>query len=188
MARRKKASKEETYDSFHCSVDCWRRDYSFGIKRWEIPGLETDKPFREMDHLVVTGTVVSHDTNRMPNRRKFKTIELNLVPTHVPRDEWRKDLEAVGHAWTEKGEKGKLREVVHLPANVFYSLIPCLAIPQPLFLCYHHDSKQPGAIPSTPPVDPAQGYVGDGGGREYSFRQPRGEVPPYPETFAWKWE
>ena len=128
MARRKKTSKEDTYDRFYCSVDSWRRDYSFGIKRWEIPGLETDKPYRELDHLVITGTVVSHDTNRKPNRRKFKTIEINLIPTHVPRDDWRKDLEAVGHAWTEKGEKGKLRGTVRLPADVFYSLFPCLAI------------------------------------------------------------
>jgi len=128
VARRKKPSNEETYDSFRCTVDSWRRDYSFGIKRWEIPGLETDKPYREMDHLVVTGTVVSHDTNRRPNRRKIKTIEINLFPTHIPRDEWSKKMEAVGAAWTEQGEKGKLRGTVHLAAGVYYSIFPCLAI------------------------------------------------------------
>ena len=88
----------------------------------------TTKPFRELDHLEVTGTVVSHDTNRKPNRRKFKSVDLRMVPTHVPRDDWREDLEAVGHTWTEKGEQGKLHGVVHVPADVFYSLIPCLAI------------------------------------------------------------
>src|SRR4030067_996206 len=81
-----------------------------------------------MDHLVITVTVRGHDTNRKHKRRKFKTVELNLFPTHVPRDEWRKDLETVGHAWTEKGEKGKLHGTVHLAADVFYSLFPCLAI------------------------------------------------------------
>jgi hypothetical protein len=37
-------------------------------------------------------------------------------------------MEAVGHAWTEKGEKEILHGTVHVAADVFYSLIPCLAI------------------------------------------------------------
>jgi len=56
------------------------------------------------------------------------TVELKIFPTHVPRNEWRKDLEAIGYAWTEKGEKEKLFETFHAPAGVFYPLIPCLAI------------------------------------------------------------
>jgi hypothetical protein len=128
MAKKKKTRKEETYDSFDCTVDSWRRDYSFGIDRFPVPWKETDQAHREMDHLVVMGTVVSHDTNRKPNRRKFKTVELNLFPTHTPRDKWRKDLDAVGAAWTEKGDKGKLHGTIHIAADVFYSLFPCLAI------------------------------------------------------------
>ena len=128
MAKRKKASEEEIYDSFNCSVDSWRRDYSFGIRRFQIPGMETDKPYREMDHLVITGTVVSRDTNRKSNRRTFRKVELNLFPVHFPRDEWRKDMKAVGRVWTERGRKETLIGTVHVAADVFHSLIPCLAI------------------------------------------------------------
>jgi len=128
MARRKKSGEEEIYDSFYCSVDGWRREYSFGIDRLPTPWKQTNRAHREMDHLVVTGTVHSHDTNRKPNRRKFRTVELNLFPIHIPRDDWRKDLKAVGHAWTERGKKETLCGTVHVAADVFYSLIPCLAI------------------------------------------------------------
>jgi hypothetical protein len=126
MAGGKRTRKEEIYDSFYCSVDGWRRDYSFGIDRLPAPWKQTNQAHREMDHIVVTGTVLSHDTNRKPNRRKFRTVELNIFPTHVSRDDWRKDMKAVGHAWTESGKKETLCGTVHVAADVFSSLIPCL--------------------------------------------------------------
>jgi len=36
--KRKKTRKGKIYDDFYCTVDSWRRDYSFEIKRFEIPG------------------------------------------------------------------------------------------------------------------------------------------------------
>ena len=126
--KRKKTRKGKIYDDFYCTVDSWRRDYSFGIDCLPAPWKQTNQAHREMDHLVVRGTVLSHDTNRKPNRRTFRTVELNLFPTHIPRDDWRKDMKAVGHAWTERGKKETLCGTVQVAADVLYSLIPCLAI------------------------------------------------------------
>jgi len=126
MARKKKNRSEAVYDDFCCTVDRWRREYSHGINRfrWEL----NPEVLNESDRLVIEGTVRNHDTNRRSNRRHFKSIELWITPTYTPRSQWRKDPEAVGAVWTEKGEKGKLRAGVQLAADVFYSLIPCLAI------------------------------------------------------------
>jgi hypothetical protein len=76
------------------------------------------------DHLQIFATIRYHDKAVKGRKRTGQRVELWVFPTHVPRTDWRDDPEAVGGVWTEQG---RLFGSLHVPADLFYSLFPCLA-------------------------------------------------------------
>ena len=127
MPREKKADLEVTNDTFYCTVDGWQRPFEFGVnwrRGWKIDEHFGGGPYDEWDDIKVLGTVRHHVTHRRSGRRKYQKVEVKLYPTHVPRDKWRDDPEAVGGVRTEKG---MLHAGVYLAADAFYSLVPCFA-------------------------------------------------------------
>ena len=112
-------------DNLYCTVDGWQRTFRFGVNR--LPPMKgfSDKEggIDEWDHLEVFGTVRYHWTNRKTRPRKGQKVVLSIFPTHVPRDDWRADPNAIGGVWTQEG---KLFGTMRLASDTFYSLFPCL--------------------------------------------------------------
>lgn len=125
MAPKNKNIPVTAVDHIYCSFDGWQRNFRFGVNR-RRPIKELDEReggFDDWDHLEVFGTVHHHDANRKTRNRKGQKVILWIFPTHVPRDNWRDDPEAVGGVWTEGG---KLYGSLRLAADTYYSLFPCL--------------------------------------------------------------
>jgi len=122
----RKTSPREIPEYLYCTIDGWQRTFRFGVNRFrskkEIQNKED--PYDEWDHLQVFATVRYHDRHNKGRKRTGQRVELWVFPTHVPRKDWRDDPEAVGGVWTEQG---KLFGSLHIPADSFYSLFPCLA-------------------------------------------------------------
>jgi hypothetical protein len=108
------------------AIDGWERTFRFGVNRLRpIKGLpSTESKYDEWDHLQIFGTVRYHHKPVKGMKRTGQRVELWVFPTHVPRTDWRDDPEAVGGVRTEQG---RLLGSLHIPADTFYSLIPCLA-------------------------------------------------------------
>jgi hypothetical protein len=94
----------------------WRRG-------WKIEEGMGDRPYDEWDDIKVFGTVRHHVTHRKGDRRKFQKVEVRLYPTHLPRDKWRDDPDAVGGVYAEKGI---LHAGVYLAADALL-IVPCFA-------------------------------------------------------------
>jgi hypothetical protein len=122
----RRTSPKEFPEYLYCTIDGWQRTFRFGVNRLPpIKGLqEKEGGIDEWDHLQVFATVRYHDKGRKGRKRTGQRVELWVSPTHVPRENWRDDPEAVGRVWTEQG---RLFGSVFIPADVFYSLFPCLA-------------------------------------------------------------
>jgi hypothetical protein len=123
MARKKKKRPTQIYDSFYCAIDDWQRVYHFGAK---VPERKYDESgYGEWDRILITTNIRHHITNRPNRRRKFEAVEIWLSPDHKLRSNWSKDAKDIGGIFPDQG---LLRVYVDLPSDVFYSLIPCLAI------------------------------------------------------------
>jgi hypothetical protein len=122
----KKTSPKEMPEYLYCTIDGWQRTFRFGVNRLgPIKALQEGKePYDEWDHLQVFGTIRYHYKPHKGRKRTGQRVELWVSPTHVPRKDWRDDPEAIGGVWTEQG---RLFGSVFIPADVFYSLFPCLA-------------------------------------------------------------
>jgi hypothetical protein len=112
-------------DNLYCTVDGWQRTFRFGVNRFPPMKGFSDKEggIDEWDHLEVFGTVRYHWTNRKTRPRKGQKVVLWIFPTHVPRNDWRADPNAIGGVWTQDG---KLFGTMRLASDTFYSLFPCL--------------------------------------------------------------
>ena len=121
----KKTSPKDFPEYLYCTINGWQRTFRFGVNRLgPIKGLQEEKePYDEWDHLQIFATVRYHDKAVKGRKRTGQRVELWVFPTHVPRTDWRDDPEAVGGVWTEQG---KLFGSLHVPADAFYSLFPCL--------------------------------------------------------------
>jgi hypothetical protein len=121
-----KTSPKEFPEYLYCTIDGWQRTFRFGVNRFrskkEIQAKED--PYDELDHLQIFATIRYHDRHNKGRKRTGQRVELWVFPTHVARKDWRNDPEAVGGVWTEQG---KLFGSLHVPADAFYSLFPCLA-------------------------------------------------------------
>ena len=122
----KKTSPKEFPEYLYCTIDGWQRTFRFGVNRLRsIKGLqEKESGIDEWDHLQVFGTIRYHDRHRKGRKRTGQHVELWVFPIHVPRTDWRDDPESIGGVWTQQG---KLFGSLSIPADVFYSLFPCLA-------------------------------------------------------------
>jgi hypothetical protein len=122
----KKTSQKELPEYLYCTFEGWQRTFRFGVNRFP----STDRPreeeggIDEWDHLQVFGTIRYHDRHRKGRKRTGQHVELWVFPIHVPRTDWRDDPESIGGVWTQQG---KLFGSLSIPADVFYSLFPCLA-------------------------------------------------------------
>lgn len=128
IPRAKKAILEVTHDTFYCTVDGWQRPFEFGVN-WRR-GREIEKelgggPYDDWDNIKVVGTVRRHVAHHKRSRGKFTKVDVKLYRTHIPREKWHQDPEAVGRVWTEKGV---LHAGVFLAADEYYSLVPCFII------------------------------------------------------------
>jgi len=121
----RKTMEREIPEYLYCTIDGWQRTFRFGVNRFrskkEIQNKED--PYDEWDHLQVFGTIRYHDRAAKGRKRTGQRVELWLLPTHVPRKDWWDDPEAVGGVWTQEG---RLLGTLHVPADTFYSLFPCL--------------------------------------------------------------
>ncbi len=122
----RKASPKEFPEYLYCTIDGWQRTFRFGVNlfRRSKRRREEEDAYEEWDNLKVFATIRYHHKPRKGRKRTGQHVELWLSPTHVPRTDWRDDPEAVGGVWTEQG---RLLGSVHIPADTFYSLFPCLA-------------------------------------------------------------
>jgi hypothetical protein len=122
----KKTPKKEFPEYLYCTIDSWQRTFRLGVNRLRpIKGVqEKEGGFDEWDRLKVFATIRYHYKPRKGRKRTGQRLELWFRPTHVPRTDWRDDPEAVGGVHTERGH---LFGTVFVPADTFYSLIPCLA-------------------------------------------------------------
>jgi hypothetical protein len=122
----KKRPPKEFPEYLYCTIDSWQRTFRLGVNRLRpIKGLqEKEGGFDEWDRLKIFTTIRFHYKPRKGRKRTGQRLELWVRPTHVPRTDWRDDPEAVGGVHTEKGH---LFGTVFVPADTFYSLIPCLA-------------------------------------------------------------
>jgi hypothetical protein len=130
---KRRTSPKEIPEYLYCTIDGWQRTFRFGVNRLDpIKGLQDEKePYDEWDHLQIFATIRYHDKTVKGRKRTGQRVELWVFPTHVPRTDWRDDPEAVGGVWTEQG---RLFGSLHVPADAFYSLFPCLAGPSQLIL------------------------------------------------------
>ncbi|HSB07529.1 MAG TPA: hypothetical protein VLK23_20310 [Thermodesulfobacteriota bacterium] len=121
----RKTSPKEFPEYLYCTINGWQRTFRFGVNRFRsIKGRREEEAYEEWDHLQVFATIRHHDKAVRGRKRTGQRVELWVFPTHVPRADWREDPEAVGGVWTEQG---KLFGSLHVPADAFYSLFPCLA-------------------------------------------------------------
>jgi hypothetical protein len=122
----KKRPPKEFPEYLYCTIDGWQRTFRFGVNRFRRnkEGLEDEEAYDEWDRLKIFATIRFHCRPRKGRKRTGQRLELWVCPTHVPRKDWRDDPEAVGGVHTEKGH---LFGTVFVPADTFYSLIPCLA-------------------------------------------------------------
>jgi hypothetical protein len=84
---------------------------------------EKEGGFKEWDHLELFGTIRYHKANRKTRSRRGQKVVIWISPTHIPRNDWRDDPNAIGGVWTQAG---KLFGTLFLGSDIFYSLFPCL--------------------------------------------------------------
>ena len=125
MARKRKIRYAETYDAFYCTIDDWRREYSFGIKYPESRRDTSGRSYVEWDHVQVVGKIRHHSRGRTTRRRLFETFEVGLCPIHSPRDEWEKDPKDIGGIWMRR--EANLGFFIDVPVGAYYSLIHSLS-------------------------------------------------------------
>ncbi len=106
--------KGDRLESFWCAIDSHERQYSWGVnwRPWEY----NEESWSEHNWLTLVGTV------RSKTRHPYRAIELRLSPTHIQRDEIRRDLDGIGNAWTTYGKKGRLFCSASLLVDAFYAL------------------------------------------------------------------
>jgi hypothetical protein len=122
----KKAPPKEFPEYLYCTIDSWQRTFRLGVNRLRpIKGLQDKEGgYDEWDRLKIFATIRFHHRPIRGRKRTGQPVELWIRPTHVPRTDWRKDPEAVGGVHSEKGQ---LFGTVFVPADTFYSFVPCLA-------------------------------------------------------------
>jgi len=121
MAKKRKIRPKETYDSFYCTIDSWRRKYHFGIKYPESRRTINGRRFDAWDRVGIVGKVRHHDRGRTTHRRPFEAEEVWLFPIHTSRSEWEKDPKDIGGIF--QPSDGKLGVIIELAAGAYYSII-----------------------------------------------------------------
>lgn len=115
----------EATEFLHGAIEYWQRTFHFGVNRIPVLKglLEKEGSFNEWDTLKVFGVVRHHKTFTRKRKRTGQKMELRVLPLHAPRQDWRDDPEGIGEM---ESREGKLFGVCHVPADVYYSLFPCL--------------------------------------------------------------
>ena len=111
---RSRLSRDDRLDTFWCTLDSWKREYSWGVN-WQ-PWEYNDESWSEIDSVTLVGT------RRSASERPYRTVEVHLLPFHGTRDKIRGDLDAIGNVWTARGQSGRLFCSAFVPADAFYSL------------------------------------------------------------------
>jgi hypothetical protein len=107
-------SRSDRLETFYCSIDGWKRTYSFGVN-WQ-PWEYNEESWSERDALEVLATI------RSKTSRSYRHIGARLVPFHVEREKIKRDLDAIGNVWTDRKRKGWLLCSAFIPGNAFYSI------------------------------------------------------------------